>query len=388
MKHRIISFLTSPYIICLFSFALGVGFRYILKAPVVDDPEPESYMDWDGGVYYGDIQNGVPNGEGRLEREGMTYAGTWNEGVLSFAKIESSKYIYDGDVANYKFSGYGVCKYKDGHSYWGYWKDDFKSGLGKLKGSDGHITFTFYKEGYAQVPEDQSFNVGETVYGIDVSNHQGVMNWQDVYICCNKYGRTTGKMDNPVKYIQPVLFTYIKATEGATYNDPMYEFNMSEAQKCGIHAGAYHFLTMTSSAKDQAENFVNHVMLSEGNLPPVLDLEKNNSRRPVTDEEFAQIIPIAKEWLSIVENEYNTPPIIYTNMHVYEKFIKNDQMLSKYPLWLALPGNKQPEVTNCIMWQFTHHGKINGIGSEYVDINMFNGNYEALQNLLIKNREK
>lgn len=67
-------------------------------------------------------------------------------------------------------------------------------------------------------------------------------------------------------------------------------------------------------------------------------------------------------------------------MHIYNKFVATDHELSKYDLWLAAPGTKKPEVDKCIVWQFSHSGKVNGINDNIVDINLFNGNYKEMEN--------
>ena len=61
-------------------------------------------------------------------------------------------------------------------------------------------------------------------------------------------------------------------------------------------------------------------------------------------------------------------------------------MLKKLPLWLANPGTKRPDIENCILWQFTHNGKVNGIAENIVDINMFYGNMKEFRNFIKKIR--
>lgn len=373
MKHIINKKIKSTYVLCILAFALGLLARY-----GVDTRNNRYTIEWESGVYAGDTLGGKPHGDGSLIRDGITYTGTWTNGLLTRGKIDSPEFVYNGEMADYKRSGYGVCRYKDSLMYWGYWEQGNRCGLGKMKDKEGYYTFAFFEDDNPLLVEGQNYKVGETVYGIDISHYQNKVKWQDTYICCNKDGRSTGKASVPVLYIQPVLFTYIKATEGASITDEMYEQNATEAKKYGIHTGAYHFLTQTASAKEQADNFIAHAKLAKGDMPPVLDLEKGGGAVPVDDTVFAQIIPIAKEWLKLVEAAYKTTPVIYTNMKIYDTFIKNDASFSKYPLWLASPGTQKPDVANCKIWQFSQHGTVNGVGSEFVDINLFDGDYNEL----------
>ena len=61
--------------------------------------------------------------------------------------------------------------------------------------------------------------------GIDVSRHQGRIEWQKVPI-------------------RDISFVYIKATEGATYTDPYFHYNIKGAAEAGFKVGAYHYFRM------------------------------------------------------------------------------------------------------------------------------------------------
>jgi len=73
--------------------------------------------------------------------------------------------------------------------------------------------------------------------------------------------------------MQPVLFVYLKATEGATVRDNKFNVRMTEAERHGIVRGAYHFLRLGSSVDEQVRNFTEIVSWSDGDLPPALDVE-------------------------------------------------------------------------------------------------------------------
>ena len=80
---------------------------------------------------------------------------------------------------------------------------------------------------YAQA-ENSEYYLPDLYHGIDVSNHQGRIDWNKV-----------ANDDN-------VQFVYIKATEGATYVSPTFEQNIREAREAGLKVGFYHFLRATS----------------------------------------------------------------------------------------------------------------------------------------------
>lgn len=92
------------------------------------------------------------------------------------------------------------------------------------------------------------------VRGADVSSYQGDIEW-------------------PVLSSQNIDFVFIKATEGSSFVDPYFTYNFSEAQKCDLSVGAYHFFSFDSKGVTQAENFIDTVAPFDGMLPPVIDLE-------------------------------------------------------------------------------------------------------------------
>ena len=364
-------------LLCGACFLAGLFARFAFD--FFNNEDEEESIEWNGGLYYGDTnKDGLPDGEGRFEKDGIIFTGSWSSGQIVSGKIESDRYVYEGELSDFKFNGFGVCRYKDGHTYWGYWKDDYKHGVGRLMSESGKQSFGLYDEGNLMEPDNHNYDVGDVVYGIDVSWHQGAVSWQDLYFSAKSNGRITGTFDSASPFMQPPLFVYIKATEGTTVADPMYESNYAEAKRCGFHTGSYHFLSMQSSGKQQAEYFIQNAMLETGDLPPVLDLEKVETTTLVSDEEFSKIIPIAKEWLQTIEEKLGVKPVIYVNVNVYEKFVKGDAILNAHDLWIACPGNKKPEIPNCIIWQFNQHGTMNGVTENYVDVNMYSYDYAHL----------
>ena len=209
------------------------------------------------------------------------------------------------------------------------------------------------------------------VYGLDLSFWQGNIRWDQLSLPCDEDGRVSGKIPAPHKQ-RPVQFAFIRVTKSDSLVDSLYQKNYSEAKKLGIPCGAYHFLTDTVSGKVQAELFLSHVQFEPGDLPPVLDVEIDSR----------EIVTKAKEWLEIVEKKCGTKAIIYTNMHVYATWIKNDPSLNDHDLWLAKPRGEMPDVPNCKFWQFTHDGHVWGIIDNVVDINLFNGTQKELQDYI------
>jgi lysozyme len=89
------------------------------------------------------------------------------------------------------------------------------------------------------------------VIGVDVSNHQGDIDW-------------------PTLASSNVAFAYIKATEGGDFRDKRFQLNWEGAKRAGLARGAYRFFTQCRSGAEQAKAFIAAVPRDEGALPPSL----------------------------------------------------------------------------------------------------------------------
>lgn len=215
---------------------------------------------------------------------------------------------------------------------------------------------------------DISYPEGYEIHGIDISHHQGKINWQQL--------KDEGVID---KF--PVRFIMIKATEGATRVDENFIDNFYQAREYGFTRGAYHFYSVHSPAKDQAEFFIRNVELENGDLPPVLDVEYKPEKQ--SDEDFKKSV---LQWLQIVEQHYGVKPIIYTYYKFKMKYL-DDAAFDPYPYWIAHYYVEEVEYKGpWKFWQHTDVGRLPGIKG-YVDFNIYNGSYYDLRKMTIGARE-
>jgi lysozyme len=168
----------------------------------------------------------------------------------------------------------------------------------------------------------------------------------------------------------------MKATEGNGNSDIYFKRNWKKAREAGISRGAYHFFIATKDGKTQAKNFINHVKLESGDLPPVLDVEQTFGASP------AQVREQMKEWVDTVDAYYGVRPIIYTYIDFYEKNLNG--YFDEYPLWVAhYLQPHQPRIKRqWTFWQHSEKGRVNGILSR-VDFNVFNGDSTEFRSLLL-----
>lgn len=228
--------------------------------------------------------------------------------------------------------------------------------LGYLYWKSQQMQFVRYPEFGIPIPAEYE------IHGIDVSRYQQTISWDMV-------------KEMNVHDIR-LQFAFIKATEGLINIDPFFKRNWKKTKEAGIVRGAYHFFIPTKDGKSQAKNFMDHVQLQSGDLPPVLDVEQAYGANA------AQVRKEIKEWLDAVEDFYHIKPIIYTYLDFYNNYLKG--YFDDYPLWVAhYLQPHQPRINrDWAFWQHSEQGHVNGIVSK-VDFNVFNGDSLSFRALLV-----
>lgn len=178
---------------------------------------------------------------------------------------------------------------------------------------------------------------------IDVSEHNGVINWTKVkaagvtgaIIRCG-YGKNLKKQD-----------------------DKKFTRNMDGAINAGLDIGVYlySYATNKASAKSEAEHVLRLVDPYKEyiNLPIYYDLEESNTKDVAKENAvvFGDIIENAGYWCGV-----------YASLSWFNTYLKG---LDRFTKWVAAwgkdngkPGTK-PTISGCDLWQYTSKGKINGI---------------------------
>lgn len=186
--------------------------------------------------------------------------------------------------------------------------------------------------------------------GIDVSYHNGVINWEKVK--------------------QSVDFAIIRAGYGKSQIDKQFINNIEGAIAAGLRVGIYWFIY----AANTAESILNAQMCEmcikkyKGKISMRVwaDWEYDSDKRnPQTKESRTAIVKSFCDYLSSKGYEVG----VYSNVdYLTGKF--GD--LSRYPLWLAKYSSNKGDY-NPFMWQYSSTGKIDGIKTN-VDMNLYYGN--------------
>lgn len=165
-------------------------------------------------------------------------------------------------------------------------------------------------------------------------------------------------------------YVYIKATEGATYEDAYMNDYYKECRKLGMKVGAYHYLVSTSTPEEQADNFYNMISKYDWDLIPMLDVEVK----------FEGL----QDYIERFKKAFNKHCNLELGIYSYTSFINNnlndaDSEIYNMPLWEAnYNGEPWKDVGNNKFKQLVGHqystrkhigeylGNFNG------DINEFN----------------
>ena len=182
--------------------------------------------------------------------------------------------------------------------------------------------------------------------GIDVSKHNGVIDWDKVI----------------------VDFAIIRIGFGMYENqkDEMFERNYSEATKVNIPVGVYHYSYAKSvdEAIKEAELVIKWLNGRKLDLPVYFDIEddsQKNLSRVILDgmcEAFCNRIEKAGYWAGIYSNKYCATSVI-----------SGIKLGKKYTYWIAQYTDECTYTGDYAIWQYTSKGKVNGISGN-VDMNI------------------
>ncbi len=210
----------------------------------------------------------------------------------------------------------------------------------------------------------------QSLLGIDVSHHQGSIDWDQV--------ANDGK-----------VYAWAKATESTGYTDSEFQNNMSNGIAAGVVMGAYHFAHPdANSATDEANHFLSVAgnYIGDGFLPPVLDLEDRSGVHLDQEMTSTQLTNWVVEWCQAVESQTGVKPVIYTNSN-YANYLHSS--VTEYGLWIADPdGDPSDPPSNIGVWntwlfkQYSWNGTVSGINSSAVDLDVFNGSTTDFNNLI------
>ncbi|MEG0751142.1 MAG: glycoside hydrolase family 25 protein [Oscillospiraceae bacterium] len=192
--------------------------------------------------------------------------------------------------------------------------------------------------------------------GIDVSEHQGAIDWTKV------------KADG-------VEFAFLRAglrgyESAKIFEDECLAKNLKSATAAGIPIGVYFYSQAfdVAEAEEEAEFVIEKVKDYKLSYPVVFDMEEENSDSSRTkDLTAAQRTDIAIAFCEKVKAAGYTP-MIYGNMRFFAANLELSR-LTKYQKWFAQYFSRPYYPYEFGIWQYTYEGRVDGISGN-VDMNL------------------
>ena len=194
--------------------------------------------------------------------------------------------------------------------------------------------------------------------GVDVSSHQGVIDWQAV-------------ADSGISFAILRAGNRGYGSDGNMQEDLYYRVNLEGALAAGLDVGVYFFSQAISveEAEKEAEFLLRIIDGDEITYPVVFDWEfipahKNPRTEGMTGE---LLTDMANAFCDVVADAGHDPAV-YFNMDTGYMFYDLEEIV-QYPFWLASYSDVLSFYYHFDIWQYTHTGTVPGIAGN-VDINL------------------
>ena len=191
--------------------------------------------------------------------------------------------------------------------------------------------------------------------GIDVSSHQGAIDWQTV-------------ADAGIEFVM-IRVGYRGYEGGVLHADEMAQDHYKGAKEAGLLVGAYLFSQAITpkEAAEEARLALLQVKTWQLDLPLVFDWEYVSAEARTALASRQTVTACAKTFCDAVL-QAGRQPMLYFNPHVAETYL-DLTVLSDVDFWLALYSDQMTYPHKIQMWQYTQEGSVPGIQGN-VDLNL------------------
>ena len=198
-----------------------------------------------------------------------------------------------------------------------------------------------------------------TAQGIDVSYHQGTIDWEKV--------KNSGQVD----------FAIIRCGIGmdqTNQDDTQWENNSSECERLGIPYGTflYSYADTVEKARSEAQHVIRLVQGKNLTYPIYYDMEDNSVMNKIDSKTAGEI---AQTFLNTLEANGCKNVAVYSSKSLFETKLTAD-IFNRYPRWVAHYNDTCGYQGSYHMWQYTNKGQIDGITGN-VDLDYKIGNWTS-----------
>lgn len=196
---------------------------------------------------------------------------------------------------------------------------------------------------------DYSGKQYKALRGIDVSEHQGAIDWQKV-------------RDDGVEYAI-IRAGYRGYSEGKLFEDACFKTNIEGAKSAGLKVGVYFFsqAVNTLEATEEAEFLLSSVKDYDLDLPVFFDWEQVTEvgKTRVDNVDGTAITDCALAFCGTVETAgYDAGVYFYRSLGYYDYELNR---LTNLVFWVGAPGSAPDFYYKHTMWQYSFTGTVNGI---------------------------
>lgn len=241
------------------------------------------------------------------------------------------------DNSNYRYTGWQTI---DGKRYYFDKNGNAVTGDQIIQG----MKYTFNSDGSLKV---------NGVMGIDVSKHNGNIDWNAV-------------KNSGVDYVV-IRCGYRGSATGVLVEDPKFKSNIQGATAAGLKVGVYFFSQAVNEveAVEEASMTISLIRNYKITYPVFLDVEAANGRADNLDS--ATRTQVIKAYCETIRNSGYTAGVYANKTWLSSKL--NVGSLGSYRIWLAQYASAPTYSGRYEMWQYSSQGKISGISGN-VDLNV------------------
>lgn len=201
---------------------------------------------------------------------------------------------------------------------------------------------------------------GESLLGVDVSEHQGQIDWQKV-------------AESGVKFAMIRIGYRAWGSQGELHADVYGAENLKGAMEAGLQVGVYFFSQAISveEAREEAQYVLSMLNGMALQLPVVFDWESISSEDARTNGVTRNMLnDFAMAFCGEIE-EAGYEAMVYFNLdfakHMYDLQAIQD---AGYGFWLAMYSDTMNYAHKLNMWQYSNTGSVPGIQTQ-VDLNLY-----------------
>lgn len=192
---------------------------------------------------------------------------------------------------------------------------------------------------------------GAIARGIDVSKHNGAVNWGQV--------AASG-----------INFTFIKVGSTNSGMDPQFVANITGAQAAGLKTGVYiySYATTPEQAVNEANLVLEWIAPYTVNYPVVFDIE-DKCQKNLSNQ---QLIDIINAFCTVIDAA-GYYPMVYSSKNMFTQRMDN----VGWDRWVAQYNTSCETNNNVCFWQYSSSGSVSGVGGR-VDVNYQYKDYSQL----------